>query len=76
LAGDQPLGTVRLFAGLSERELDTIRRVAGDRTVPAGTVVCQQGEPGHQFFVILDGDAGVERAGRQVARPSGRRLLR
>ncbi len=36
-------------------------------TVPAGKVVVNEGAAGSEFFVILDGQARVERHGRQVA---------
>ena len=36
-------------------------------TLPAGQVVVNEGAAGTEFFVILEGQARVERHGRQVA---------
>ena len=36
-------------------------------TIPAGKVIVNQGAAGSEFYVILDGQARVERHGRQVA---------
>ena len=36
-------------------------------TVPAGKVVVNEGAAGTEFFVVIDGQARVERHGRQVA---------
>ena len=63
----QQLANVRLFSGLSAGDLDAVGRVGHESKVPAGQTLCQQGEPGHQFFVIIDGEASVERGGRSVA---------
>ncbi|MGH9118676.1 MAG: cyclic nucleotide-binding domain-containing protein [Acidimicrobiales bacterium] len=59
---------VPLFAGLLPSELDRIALVMNPVDAPAGDVLCTEGEPGHDFFVIATGEAAVERAGRTVAK--------
>jgi len=61
------LSNVRLFSALSNRELVRIGRVAEEVNVPAGKVVVQEGASGHEFFLILEGQATVRRNGRKVA---------
>jgi CRP-like cAMP-binding protein len=36
------------------------------RSVPAGTVVLAQGDPGHDYYVIVDGEAEVVGDGRFI----------
>ena len=61
------LSNVRLFSALTNRELTKIGRAAEEITVPAGKVIVEEGRPGHEFFLILDGRATVRRGGRKVA---------
>ncbi|MGH2670055.1 MAG: cyclic nucleotide-binding domain-containing protein [bacterium] len=61
------LGQVSLLEGLSRAELDAFARVVRVERVPAGRTLCQEGDPGHQFFLIGEGRAVVERGGRLVA---------
>jgi CRP-like cAMP-binding protein len=61
------LSNVRLFSALSKRELSTLGRVSDQVQVPAGKVVVQEGTPGHEFFLIIDGRATVKRNNRKVA---------
>jgi len=64
---DIDLSDIWLFSGCSTRELRLIRKAAEEVDVPAGRVLCEEGTSGHEFFLILDGTATVERAGRTVA---------
>jgi CRP-like cAMP-binding protein len=57
-----------LFEGLSRKQLTEIARLSDDLTVPAGTVLCEEGTRGQEFFVIIDGEAAVTRGGRRVAK--------
>jgi CRP/FNR family transcriptional regulator, cyclic AMP receptor protein len=59
---------VPLFAGLLPSELDRIALVMSPLQVPAGEVVCTEGEPGHEFYVIAEGEAAVERGGHTVTK--------
>jgi len=56
-----------LFEGLTRKELTQLARVSEDLEVAAGTVLCREGEIGHEFFVIVEGDVEVRRNGRKVA---------
>jgi CRP/FNR family transcriptional regulator, cyclic AMP receptor protein len=61
-----------LFEGLSRAELVLLSRVSEDLEVPAGKVLCRQGEIAHEFFVIIDGEIDVTRDGEHLAtRSSG-----
>src|SRR5262245_61963256 len=61
---------VPLFAGLLRSELDRIALVMNPREVAAGDVVCVEGEPGSEFFLIAGGEAEIERGGQTVAKLS------
>lgn len=56
-----------LFEGLNRKQLRQLAQLSDDLSVPAGTVLCREGSRGREFFVILDGEAAVTRAGRTVA---------
>jgi CRP-like cAMP-binding protein len=59
---------VPLFAGLLPSELERIALVMKPVEASAGDALCTEGEPGHEFFVIVDGEAAVERSGHAVAK--------
>jgi len=61
---------VPLFAGLLPSELDRIALVMNPADVPAGDVICTEGEVGRDFYLLADGEATVERAGETVAKLS------
>jgi hypothetical protein len=67
----QALKGVPLFEGLSRKELVQLERVCEDLEVEPGKVLCQEGQIGHEFFVIVDGKVQVTRKGRRVATLSG-----
>jgi CRP/FNR family transcriptional regulator, cyclic AMP receptor protein len=68
----QALKGAPLFDGLSRKELTQLARVSEDLEVEPGTVLCKEGQTGHEFFVIVDGKVKVTRKGRRVAtRSSG-----
>jgi CRP/FNR family transcriptional regulator, cyclic AMP receptor protein len=61
------LGTLSLFTGLSRREL---QKIAGRCTLlerPAGRVLCEEGQPGRECFVIVDGEVTVRTGSTAVA---------
>jgi CRP-like cAMP-binding protein len=55
-----------LFRGCNKKQLDTISTLATRIDAPAGSVLCEEGEIGLEFFVIVEGSVDVERAGRRV----------
>jgi CRP-like cAMP-binding protein len=59
-----------LFEGLSKKELALLARMTDNLEVPAGKVLCREGETGHEFFVILEGEVEITRSGKRLA--SGR----
>lgn len=68
----QALKRAPLFEGLSRKELGGLARVSEDMEVPAGDVLCTEGDIGREFFVILDGETQVTAKGKDLgARGSG-----
>ena len=65
----QALKSVPLFASLSRKELIQLERVCEDLEVEPGTVLCKEGEIGHEFFVRVNGEVQVTRKGRRVPCP-------
>jgi CRP-like cAMP-binding protein len=63
----ETLATVPLFSACSKKELQLVAKSADRVTFPAGKAVVTEGSAGSEFFVILEGQARVERHGRQVA---------
>ncbi len=61
------LKSAPLFDGLSRKELTQLARVSEDLEVEPGTVLCKEGDIGHEFFVIVDGKLKVSRRGRRIA---------
>jgi CRP/FNR family cyclic AMP-dependent transcriptional regulator len=55
-----------LFEGLSKRELAQLARVSEDMEIPEGTALTREGEIGHEFFVIVEGETQVKRKGRSL----------
>ncbi len=62
------LGAVPLFAGCTQGELRAIAQLGTPVTVGAGTVLTTQGEPGREFFLVLDGDASCRVRKKEVKR--------
>jgi len=60
------LHQVPLFAACSRKDLQLVARRAEDIRVPAGKALVSEGETGHEFFVIISGNARVTRRGRKV----------
>jgi CRP-like cAMP-binding protein len=60
-----------LFEGLSRKQLVQLARVTEDVAFNAGEVLCREGERGHEFFVIMEGEVEVTRNGEHVATGRG-----
>ena len=58
---------VPLFSKLSKKALEAIASTADEMDFPAGKALTKEGEPGREFFVLLDGSAEVRKEGKQVA---------
>jgi CRP/FNR family transcriptional regulator, cyclic AMP receptor protein len=63
----ETLATVPLFSACSKKELQLVAKSADQVSYPAGRAVVTEGAAGTEFFVILEGQARVERHGKQVA---------
>ena len=62
------LKDVPMFEGCSERQLRSIVRIARVFDAPAGTLITRVGEPGNEFYLILDGTVSVDLSvGKPVA---------
>ena len=61
------LAQVRLFSACNKKELGLIGKASDEIAVPAGKVLCEQGKPGFEFYLILDGEASVKRNGKKIA---------
>jgi CRP/FNR family transcriptional regulator, cyclic AMP receptor protein len=57
---------VPLFAGCSKRELEGIAGIADEIEMPDGSALTREGAAGHEFLVLVEGAADVERRGRTV----------
>jgi CRP/FNR family cyclic AMP-dependent transcriptional regulator len=69
LQKDQKLERLRrvpIFSGLGGRELEAIGALVDDIDLPAGRALTRQGEPGHEFFIVVDGTVRIERDGRTL----------
>ncbi len=60
------LATVPLFAACSRKDLQTIARASDEVRVEQGRMLVEEGQPGHEAFVIMEGTARVERSGTTV----------
>lgn len=61
-----------LFENLSRKELTELAKATEDMDVAAGKVLCREGDSGSEFFVIMEGEAEVTKAGKKLAsRTSG-----
>jgi CRP-like cAMP-binding protein len=64
---DERLAQVPLFHGLSQQQLRRIAELATELDLVAGSELTVEGEPGREFFVVIEGEAEVTRGGRVVA---------
>lgn len=60
------LARAPLFEGRSKKELTELARSTDDLEVGAGKVACREGEPGREFFVIVEAEAEVGKGGLKV----------
>ncbi len=61
------LGRTWLFSTCNKKELGLIGRASDEVNVDAGRLLTEEGKPGFEFFLILDGKAAVSRSGRKIA---------
>jgi CRP-like cAMP-binding protein len=65
------LKRVPLFAGCSKKELAEIATLADELTLPAGTKLIAEGQLGHEFFALVEGEVDVTRQGKRVKHLEG-----
>jgi CRP/FNR family cyclic AMP-dependent transcriptional regulator len=63
----EQLGRMWLFSACTRKDLNLIGRASDEVTVPQGKVLTEEGAAGHEFYLILDGEASVRRKGRKIA---------
>ena len=64
----QLLANVALFSACTDKELDRLARHAEIVDFRAGDVLMREGEAGHEFYAIIDGEVGVTSGGETVAK--------
>ena len=64
-AKTKEIAKVPLFSRCSKRELAQIAAIADEIDLKAGKTLTKEGEPGREFFVLLDGKVDVRRGGRR-----------
>ena len=55
------LGQIDLFAECTKKELAQIASITTEYDAEAGQVLAQEGRPGGEFFIIVDGQATASR---------------
>jgi CRP-like cAMP-binding protein len=61
------LESIRLFSGLSKKELENLAQWTDVVSVGEGAELAKEGRFAHEFFVIEDGTAAVTKDGETVA---------
>jgi CRP-like cAMP-binding protein len=62
------LEEVALLEACSYKQLRAVARITDVLELPAGTTLARAGEPGNEFFLIVDGSARVEVSPRKRSR--------
>jgi CRP/FNR family transcriptional regulator, cyclic AMP receptor protein len=62
------LQTVPIFQSCTRRQLRAVARITGVFDAPTGKLLTRAGEPGNEFFLILDGTARVDVTSRKQVR--------
>jgi CRP-like cAMP-binding protein len=58
---------VALFSSCSQKDLEKIAKAGDEVTMPAGSLIVDQGQTGREAFVVLSGQVNVRRNGKKVA---------
>ena len=58
---------IRLFSGLSNKELDQLAQWTDELSIREGHELASEGRFAHEFFVIEDGTAEVLKGGERIA---------
>jgi CRP-like cAMP-binding protein len=57
-----------LFSACNRKELALLERACDEIDVIEGTVLCEEGKRGSEFFLILEGEVVVEKNGTEITR--------
>lgn len=60
------LKRVPLFAGCSRAELRELALVADELDLKDGRILVREGQPGREFFILVEGTVRVSRKGRKL----------
>ena len=60
------LRNVNLFQGCTTKDLEKIARASDEITMPAGSLIVDQGQTGREAFIVLEGSVLVRRNGKKV----------
>ena len=60
------LKRVPLFAGCSKKELARVATLADEIDFRPGKRLIREGEPGREFFILVDGSAEISRKGKPI----------
>jgi CRP-like cAMP-binding protein len=55
-----------LLAGLGRGDIEEVGRLADEVDLKADHVLMRQGDPGREFFVIIEGQVRIDRDGRTI----------
>ena len=62
---------VTLFSGCSKKELGQIALIADELDFPADKTLIRQGDPGRQFFIVVEGEVKVTKNGKKLPARGG-----
>lgn len=62
----ESLRNVPLFSSCSTKDLEKIAKSSDEITMPAGSLLVDQGQTGREAFIVLEGQVTVRRNGKRV----------
>jgi CRP/FNR family cyclic AMP-dependent transcriptional regulator len=62
----QHLRSIPLFSSCSQKELEKIAKAGDEVSMPAGSLIVDQGQMGREAFVVLEGSVTVKRNGKKI----------
>jgi len=65
------LKRIPLFAQCSKKELGSIAQITEERRIESGAVLIDEGEPGHEIYVVVEGLLEMSRRGSGAFATSG-----
>jgi CRP/FNR family transcriptional regulator, cyclic AMP receptor protein len=65
------LKRVPLFAGCSKKELEALALIADEIDLNEGAVLTREGQPGREFFVLVDGTVQVTQGADTIGELNG-----